>query len=107
MDVLKLIPQLFYDLIGRVIPGFVMLFLLYPAFSIKIDEKITDFLNNNLRESVFFILTAIIICAYLIGHFSAASFLTGWGYIRMYKLFQWSIISHYYIEKHRTEKLSI
>jgi hypothetical protein len=71
METLKLIPQLFYDLIARVIPGLTAI----AAFSFAADIKMGMLLSGlfegskTLQESTFVLSTTAIFCAYLIGHF--------------------------------------
>jgi hypothetical protein len=43
MDFLKLIPQLFYDLIARVLPGFIAIIMLAVGADLKLGKLATEF----------------------------------------------------------------
>ncbi|MCI0523914.1 MAG: helix-turn-helix domain-containing protein, partial [Acidobacteria bacterium] len=70
MDALKFIPQLFYDLIARVIPGGVALFVWAMALDKKIGKIVADALEGSpgLQQSAFVISAIIFVLAYLVGH---------------------------------------
>ena len=73
MEALKLIPQLFYDLISRIIPGFVALFLLPFAIGIRLgDLPALVFAGSpTLQNSVFVLGATGFVLAYLLGHIAA------------------------------------
>jgi hypothetical protein len=63
MDVFKIIPQFFYDLIARVIPGLVAIFLYFC--SSKSNWLLSD---KALTDSSFFICIFFLTGGYVIGH---------------------------------------
>jgi hypothetical protein len=69
MDVLKLIPQLFFDLISRVIPGSIAIVLISIAADIKLGKATTDFSEGvrTLQDSALVLGLGFLIAAYLFG----------------------------------------
>ena len=70
MDALKLIPQLFYDLIARVLPGSVALILLGLSTNLKLGKWITDFWEGAtaIQGSALWLGFGFLVAAYLVGH---------------------------------------
>jgi hypothetical protein len=70
VDILKLVPQLFYDLISRVIPGFVALAVLAAAVDLKLGKLATDFWDGAkaMQDSALFLGFGFLLAAYLVGH---------------------------------------
>lgn len=69
MDALKLIPQLFYDLISRVFPGSVAIVLLTASTDLKLGKLITDPWEGAtaIQESAFMLGFGFVVAAYLVG----------------------------------------
>jgi hypothetical protein len=69
VDLLKLIPQLFYDLISRVVPGGLAILALTAAANARVGEFLTSALAglSPLQESTLFLGLALLMAAYLIG----------------------------------------
>jgi hypothetical protein len=69
MDVLKLIPQLFYDLISRVLPGSLAIVLIGGALNIQIGKLLADFWDGAtaIQESALFLGICLLTAAYLLG----------------------------------------
>ena len=69
MDALKLIPQLFYDLIARVLPGSVALVLLGLSTDLKLGKWITDFWEGAtaIQGSALWLGFGFLVAAYLVG----------------------------------------
>lgn len=69
MDVLKLIPQLFFDLISRVVPGSVAIIMLAAATGTKLGKLTTDFWDGAkaIQESALFLGLGFLVGAYLVG----------------------------------------
>jgi hypothetical protein len=69
MDVLKLIPQLFFDLISRVIPGSIAIVLIPVAADFKLGKAATDFWEGakTLQDSTLVLGFGLLIAAYLFG----------------------------------------
>ena len=70
MDLLKLIPQLFYDLISRVVPGALAIVVLAAAANASIEGLLTGTLADAspLKQSALFLGLAFFVAAYFIGH---------------------------------------
>ncbi len=70
MDVLKLIPQLFYDLISRVLPGGVAIIAITAAVDRKVGKIVIGLLEGIpvIQQSSFFLAMTILTCAYIVGH---------------------------------------
>jgi hypothetical protein len=70
MDASKLIPQLFFDLIARVVPGSLAIIMIAIAANIKLGKLITDFWDGAqaIQESGLFLGLGFFLAAYLIGH---------------------------------------
>jgi hypothetical protein len=70
MDGLKIVPQIFYDLIGRVIPGGVAIFAFATSLNLKVGEVINKVLDGTpaLQQSSFVLTMIFLIAAYIIGH---------------------------------------
>ncbi len=73
MDALKLIPQLFYDVISRVIPGVVALVLVALALGSNVGALAAGPFNGApaLRDSALFLGVALIGAAYIAGQMIA------------------------------------
>lgn len=71
MDTLKLIPQLFYDLIARVMPGLTAIVAFSLATNIEIGTLLSILFEGSkaMQNSIFILSSTIIFCAYLLGHF--------------------------------------
>ena len=69
MDVLKLIPQLFYDLIARVVPGSIAIILFSVCAHIKLGKLATDFWEGatEIQGSAFFLGFGFFFVAYVVG----------------------------------------
>ena len=69
MDALKLIPQLFFDLISRVLPGSVAIILLAISTDSKLGKLTTDFWDGAtaIQESALLLSFGFVIAAYLVG----------------------------------------
>jgi hypothetical protein len=69
MDALKLIPQLFYDLISRVLPGSVAIILLSASTDLKLGKVTTDFWvgATAIQESAWLLGFGFIVAGYLVG----------------------------------------
>jgi len=68
MDALKFIPQAFFDLIARIVPGFVFLFLINYSNSELMDlfkERMAEIKGSKTGELPIFF---VILAAYVIGH---------------------------------------
>lgn len=70
MDTLKIIPQLFYDLIARVIPGGVAIFAFATAVNKKVGTLLTDAFAGapTLQQSALLLTIVMLVFAYLLGH---------------------------------------
>jgi hypothetical protein len=70
VDALKLIPQLFYDLIARVLPGSVALVLLGLSTDLKLGKWITDFWEGAtaIQGSALWLGFGFLVAAYLVGN---------------------------------------
>ncbi len=73
MDALKLIPQLFYDLISRVLPGSVLIILLAASTDSKLGKVTTDFWEGAtaIQESALLLGFGFVVAAYLVGQIIA------------------------------------
>lgn len=73
MDAIKLVPQLFYDLISRIIPGFTSLFFFTLATGKQVGELPALIFkdSNTLQNSIFFLLLVALLASYLIGQIIA------------------------------------
>lgn len=73
MDFLKFIPQLFYDLISRVIPGGFLLLALAIVTSTPFGNGLTDFFVGApaLQQSPFFLGLTIFVVSYIVGQLLA------------------------------------
>ena len=71
MELAKVIPQVFYDLIARFIPGLLALFVWSISLKITIGKIFEHIYGTNqaLLESSFILGTSILIIAYLLGQF--------------------------------------
>jgi len=69
MDALKLIPQLFYDLISRVLPGSVAIILLSISADLKLGKLTTEFWEGAtaIQQSAWLLGLGFIVAAYLVG----------------------------------------
>lgn len=69
MELLKLIPQFFYDLIARVIPGSVALLSLTSTLGHNLGDLLTAPLQSApaLTNSWFFLATTTFLGSYLVG----------------------------------------
>ena len=70
MDSLKIVPQIFYDLIGRVIPGGVAIFAFATALNFTVGEIINKVLDGipTFQQSSFVLTMIFLVSAYIIGH---------------------------------------
>ena len=73
MDALKLVPQLFFDAIGRVVPGSVAIFLYFSLFDPKwtvwktfIDGALAG--RAGTEPPVGFVILSLLVLAYVLGH---------------------------------------
>ena len=66
----KIIPELFYDLLGRVIPGVIAVWIWLYALGISLTTALVIMFGTSkvLSESVFVVITTIMLIGYLIGH---------------------------------------
>lgn len=73
MDLLKLIPQLFYDLISRVVPGALAIAIMPAAANVSIGGLLTGTLPHAspLRQSNLFLGLVFFVAAYFIGHLTS------------------------------------
>ena len=74
MDVLKLIPQLYYDLLGRFVPGAVLLIGLRIRFAAQPTPPFSTTMAKLLglrSESVLLEASAFLLAAYVVGHLLA------------------------------------
>jgi hypothetical protein len=73
MEAPRLVPQLFYDLIGRVIPGAVTILGITIALQIDLSVLLSSPFSQipPLRESSLFLSTVFLAAAYLVGHMVA------------------------------------
>lgn len=69
MEALKLIPQLFYDLISRVLPGCVALILLAASTDTKLGKLAADFSEgaSAIQESALLLGFGFTIAGYVVG----------------------------------------
>ncbi len=69
MDALKLIPQLFYDLISRVLPGCVAIILLAASTNLKLGKITADFWEgaSAIQESALLLGFGFVVTAYVVG----------------------------------------
>lgn len=70
MDNLKVIPQVFYDLIARIIPGAIAIWVLTAACNIKSERIVAALLDGfpELQHSAFILIIVFLLSAYLAGH---------------------------------------
>lgn len=70
MDTLNLIPQLFFDLIARVVPGSVALIMVAVVADSRLAKLVTDFKNATgiIQGAEIFLGLGFLLVAYLIGH---------------------------------------
>ncbi|MEA2575593.1 MAG: hypothetical protein QOH93_2891, partial [Chloroflexia bacterium] len=70
MDSLKVVPELFYDLIARVVPGAVAIYFISTAVQMKSTDFILNALNNVpvLVESSLVIVLIFLGMSYVVGH---------------------------------------
>jgi len=73
MDFLKFIPQLFYDLISRVVPGGFLLFATAMVTSAPVGRQLTDVFAGApaLQQSAFFLGLTIFVVSYIVGQLLA------------------------------------
>lgn len=69
MEALKLVPQLFYDLIARVLPGSVAIIILATATDLKLGKLTTDFWDGApaIQQSALFLGFSFFVAAYVVG----------------------------------------
>ncbi len=69
MEALKLIPQLFYDMIARVIPGALAIVLVAEAADLKLGVLVNKFWDGAaaVQQSVLFFSFGFILAAYVVG----------------------------------------
>ncbi len=69
MDALKLIPQLFYDLISRVLPGCVAIILLAASTDTKLGKMMADPWEgaSAMQGSALLLGFGFVVTAYLVG----------------------------------------
>jgi hypothetical protein len=70
MDSYKIIPELFYDLIARIVPGAVAIYFITTAVDVKATDFILNALNNvpPLAESGLVIVLVFLGMSYVVGH---------------------------------------
>ena len=69
MDLLKLIPQLFYDLIARIIPGAISAIIISFIFEVNAFNLLHELLQvGTLQKSVFFFISITFLLSYFAGH---------------------------------------
>jgi hypothetical protein len=69
MEALKLVPQLFYDLIARVLPGSVAIIMVAAAANLKLGKLATDFWDGAtaIQQSAIFLGFGFFVAAYIVG----------------------------------------
>ena len=74
MNDIKVIPQVFYDVIARIIPGTVAILALMSASNRKLQDVITILFNGSteLTNSTFVLILTLLVLAFLLGHFISA-----------------------------------
>lgn len=70
MNILDLIPQLYYDVISRIIPGFATILLLFVILDLQLGSLFSEIFDtlNPILNSLFFIILFLIVAGYSIGH---------------------------------------
>jgi len=70
MDGFKVIPQIFYDLMARIIPGVIAILAFTSAAGATLDQVAAKLFQNapKLSQSSFVLATTFLLVAYLIGH---------------------------------------
>lgn len=70
MEFAKIIPEIFYDLIGRVIPGSVAIWVWSQAIGTDPVQVVANAYGSSksLSESAFVLMTTLLLISYLIGH---------------------------------------
>jgi len=70
MKITDLIPQLYYDIISRIIPGFATIILLLLTLDIQIGSLFSEMFDTltPVKESLFSIILFLITASYLLGH---------------------------------------
>ena len=73
MEITKVIPEVFYDVLGRLVPGIAAIWI----WSIAAGTTFAAFVTNvyagstTLSQSVVVLVATLLLAAYLIGHISA------------------------------------
>ncbi|WP_455205576.1 hypothetical protein [Kaarinaea lacus] len=70
MDSLRIIPQFFYDVIGRILPGSAAIVGFALAMEIPLDTLLASSISpsSKLKDSILFILTLFVALSYMLGH---------------------------------------
>jgi hypothetical protein len=69
MEILRLIPQLFHDVIARVIPGSIAIIMVAAATGLKLGKLATDFWDRAgaIQQSALLLAFGFIVAAYVVG----------------------------------------